>query len=146
LTGDLPQFLPTLAIGTPAIRIFFDILIGQHRLKSAPSLIEVEHILHQEPLGAKLRDEHFIDPLPDALAHRDRLPGRRSRMPRHHHAHGRQLLIQFQPASIKHFDDLTARHPGHARRRAMSQHALDLLMLQEQIASPARHKRSASHL
>jgi hypothetical protein len=34
-------------------------------------MIEIEHILHQEPLGIQHRDEQFIDPLPDALAHRN---------------------------------------------------------------------------
>src|SRR5207248_9232725 len=50
LTGDLPQLLPTLAVGTPAIGIFFDIFIGQHRLESSTPMIEIQHILHQEPL------------------------------------------------------------------------------------------------
>jgi len=34
-------------------------------------MIEIEHILHQEPLSIQRRDEQFIDPLPDALAHRN---------------------------------------------------------------------------
>jgi hypothetical protein len=55
-------------------------------------MIEIEHILHQESLGIQRRDEQFIDPLPDALAHRNVLPWGRSRMPGHNHSHGRQVL------------------------------------------------------
>ena len=98
LTGDLPQLLSTLGVGTPAIGVFFDILIGEHRLKSSPPLLQIEHILHQKPLGTKPRDEQLIDPLPDALPHRDLLPSRRSKMPGYNHSHSRQLLIPFQPA------------------------------------------------
>ena len=71
MTRNLPQLLPTLGVGTPAIGIFFDVFIGQHRLESATPMIEIEHILHQEPLGIQRRDEQFIDPLSDALAHRN---------------------------------------------------------------------------
>ncbi len=60
----------------------------------------------------------------------------------HDHSHARQsLLTQLQPASLKHLDEFTAVDPHHARRRRMSQHALDLGTLQEQIASPSRHER-----
>jgi len=64
-------------------------------------------------------------------------------MPGHNHAHGRQVLTEFQPAALKQLDDHTAVHPHHARRRCMSQHALDLGMLQEQLSSPSCHERCA---
>ena len=55
------------------------------------------------------------------------------------HSHVRQALTQFQPTSIKQLDDLPGVHPRHARCRWMSQHALDLGMLQELIASASRN-------
>jgi len=36
LAHHLPQFLPTLSVGAPAVGIFFDIFIGEHRPRSAP--------------------------------------------------------------------------------------------------------------
>ncbi len=64
-------------------------------------------------------------------------------MPSHHHSHRRQAPTQFQPAPSKQFDDHPQGGPRDARRRGMSQHALDLRMLQEQIGSPARYESSA---
>ena len=58
----------------------------------------------------------------------------------HNYPNVRQALIQWQPASIKQFVDLTgvaARHPGCWW---MGQHALDLGMLQELIASAPRQQ------
>jgi hypothetical protein len=60
----------------------------------------------------------------------------------HDHSHARQsLLTQLQLASLKHLDEFPAVPPRHARRRWMSQRALDLGALQEQIASPSRNAR-----
>ena len=61
-------------------------------------------------------------------------------MASHNHAHVRQALTQFQPSTIKQLDDLTGVHPPHARCWWVSQHALDLGMLQEPIASASRHE------
>jgi hypothetical protein len=69
----LPQVLPTLSVGTPAIRIFIEIFISKHRLKGSPSMVEIEHIFDQEPLGRQVGDEKFVDPLPNALADRNLL-------------------------------------------------------------------------
>src|SRR6266436_9338572 len=49
LARDLPQFLPALGIRTPAIGIFFDVFIGEHRLEGPTSMIQVQDILDQEP-------------------------------------------------------------------------------------------------
>jgi len=96
-------------------------------------MIEIQDILDQEPIGTKGRDEQFINPLTDTLAYWNVLPWGRSGMPDHNHSHVRQVLAQFQPAALKHLDDLTGVHPRHARRRRMSQHELDLGALQELI-------------
>ncbi len=61
-------------------------------------------------------------------------------MASHNHAHVRQAPTGFQPSTIKQLDDLTGVHPRHTRCRWMSQHALDLGMLQELIASASRHE------
>src|SRR5258708_37230888 len=58
----------------------------------------------------------------------------------HNCADLRQSFIQLQPAAIKQLDDLIAVHPGHTRCRRVSQHALDLRMLQDLIASGSRDK------
>jgi hypothetical protein len=63
LTGDLPQFLSALGVGTPAIRIFFDIFLSEHGLEGSPSMIEIQHILDQEVVGIKGGDEQFVDPV-----------------------------------------------------------------------------------
>ena len=60
-------------------------------------------------------------------------------MASHNHAHVRQAPTGFQPSTIKQLDDLTGVHPPHTRCRWMSQHALDLGMLQELIASASRN-------
>jgi hypothetical protein len=138
LTGDLPQFLSALGVGTPAIRIFFDIFLSEHGLEGSPSMIEIQHILDQEVVGIKGGDEQFVDPVTDALAHRHRLAWRRSSVSSHNHACGRQSLIQGQPASLKQLDDLTGAPASHACSRWMSQDALDLGMLEDLISSPPR--------
>ncbi len=61
-------------------------------------------------------------------------------MSSHNHANLRQALPQFQPASLKQLDDLPGVHPRHARCRWMSQHALDLGVRQELIASASCHE------
>src|SRR6266568_8239605 len=90
LTGDLPQFLPILRVGTPAVGIFFDIFIGQHHFESSTSMIEVQDILDQEPVSVKCGDEEFVDPLTYTLAHGDFLVRRRSRMSSHNYPSVRQ--------------------------------------------------------
>ena len=45
LARDLPEFLPALSVRTPAIGIFFDIFISEHRLKGSTSMIEIQNIL-----------------------------------------------------------------------------------------------------
>jgi hypothetical protein len=41
--------LSALGVGTPSIGIAFDIFIGQHSLECPTSMIEIQHILDQEP-------------------------------------------------------------------------------------------------
>ena len=53
LTRNLPQFLPTLSVGAPAIGIFFDILIGKDPFKCSTPMIEVQHILDQESVSTR---------------------------------------------------------------------------------------------
>ena len=57
-----------------------------------------------------------------------------------HHPSVRQALPQFQPPSLKQLDDLTSVHPPHARCWWVSQHALELGMLQELLASAPCHQ------
>jgi hypothetical protein len=58
----------------------------------------------------------------------------------HHHSSGRQAPIGWQPASIKELDHLTCVGCGYPRYGWMSQHPLDLLMLQEVRASSPCHQ------
>jgi hypothetical protein len=67
----LPEFLPTLGVGTPSVGIFFDIFVRQHRLEGPTSMIEVQNILDQEAICVKGGDEQFVDPLTYTLANRD---------------------------------------------------------------------------
>jgi hypothetical protein len=94
LTRDLPKFLSILGVRAPPIGIFFDIFVREHSLKGSPSMGEIHHILDQKPLRIKGRQEQFIDPLSDELAHPDRLVWGRSEMPSHNHPNGRQFLTQ----------------------------------------------------
>jgi hypothetical protein len=136
----LPEFLPTLAVGTPAIRIFFDIFVGEHRLECPTSMRLVEDILDQEPIGVKGGHEQFRDLLTHTLAHSYGLVCGRSAMSGHDHSSLRQALLQFQPASIKEIDDRIGLHARHPRCRRMIQRTLDLGMLQEVRASSPRHE------
>src|SRR5450755_1642055 len=92
LASDLPEFLSTLGVGTPAIWVDFDIFICKHCLKCSTSMIEIQHILHQEAIDRKGRNEEFVDPPIDALSYRDRLLRRRSLMSSNNHARLRQVL------------------------------------------------------
>jgi len=85
----LPQFLPALGVGTPAIGIFFDIFIGQYCLEGPTPMIQIQDILDQEPVSVKRGDEEFVDPLPDTFAYRNILPRGRSRMPGHNYSYVR---------------------------------------------------------
>jgi hypothetical protein len=81
LTRDLPEFLSILGVRTPPIGIFFD--IADRRAPpaiSSTSMIEIQDILDQEPIGGKRGQEQFIDPLTHTLAYRNVLPCRRSGM------------------------------------------------------------------
>jgi hypothetical protein len=69
LPHNLPEFLSTLGVGTPSVRIAFDIFICQHRLECPTSMVEVQDILDQESVSAKGGDEEFVHPLIDAFAH-----------------------------------------------------------------------------
>jgi hypothetical protein len=53
----------------------------------SPSLIQVQDIFDQEPIGGKGGHEQFIDPVTHALAYRNVLSWGRSRMASHHHSH-----------------------------------------------------------
>ena len=140
MTGNLPEFLPTLRVGAPAIGIFFDILIGKDHFECSTPMIEIQHILDQEPIRIHCGDEELIDPFTDVLAHSDFLVRRRSRMASHNHSSVRQTRTQFQPPSLKQINDHTGGAGGDACRRWMSQDALDLGMLQELIASSPCHQ------
>ncbi len=102
-------------------------------------MIEIKHILDEKPIGGQDREEEFVDPLPHTFAYRNVLPWGRSGMANHDYAHVRQAPRGFQPTSIKQLDSLTAVHPRHACCGWMRQHALDLGMLQELIASASRN-------
>lgn len=67
LTRDLPEFLTALGVGTPAIRVVFEILLGEDGFKRSSSMIQVHHILNQETLDLKCGDEELIDPFPTRL-------------------------------------------------------------------------------
>jgi hypothetical protein len=49
----LPEFLPALRVGTPAIRVFFDIFIRQHCLKGPPSMIQIKYIFDEEAIDGE---------------------------------------------------------------------------------------------
>jgi hypothetical protein len=78
-----------LSGGTSAIWILFDILIGEHRLECPTSMIQVQDILDQEPVGVKGGHEEFIDPLTYTLAHAHWLVWGRSGMAGHNHSNVR---------------------------------------------------------
>jgi hypothetical protein len=139
LTGNLPQFLPTLGRGTPAIGIDFHIFIGEHCLEGPTSMIEIQDIFGEKSISVKIGEKEFIHPLIDALAYCHGLARRWRSMPSHNHPNARKPLTKWEPASIKQFDDLTSIYPAYARCRGMSQHTSDLGMLQELLASPSRH-------
>lgn len=114
LTGNLPEFLSALTVRTPPIGIFFDIFIGEHSLEGPPSIIEVQNVLDQEPIGGKRGQEQFIDLLAYPLAYGNVVAGGRSGMASHNHTYLRQALLQVQPVSIKQLDELPAVHLRHA--------------------------------
>jgi len=145
IDGNLPQFLSTLRAGTPAVWVFFDIFIGEHSLESPTPMIEIQDIFGEKSISVKVGEKEFIDPRIDALAYCHGLARRRCRMPSHNHPNERQPLSKWEPASIKQLDDLTSIHPADARCRRMSQHSLDLGMLQELIASPSCHNMHVSN-
>ena len=113
----MPEFLTTLRVGAPAVWIFFDIFIGEYCLKGPTWMIEIQHILDQEPVGVERGPEEFIDPLTNTFAHRYWLTCGRGAMSGHNHTDTRQALAEVG-----------------------SQHLLDLGMLQDAIASSPRHQ------
>jgi hypothetical protein len=135
LTGNLPEFLSALCVRTPAIRVFFDIFICKHRLKSPSSMIEIEHIFDEETIDGQCRDEDLIPPLTDALAHRNPLAWCGGSVSSHNDTGLRHFSIQLQPTSIKQLDYLLAVDSGHACRWWVSQHVLDLRVFQDSIPS-----------
>jgi hypothetical protein len=139
LAHNLPEFLPRLRVGAPAIGVFFDIFIGKHGLESAASVVQIQQILDEKPRSVQIGEEELIDPLPHALAYLHLLVWGRCRMSSHNHPNVRQALPQFHPSSIKQLNDLTGVHARHLRCRWMSQYALDLGMLQELIPFPPCH-------
>lgn len=50
LTCNLPEFLSTLRLRAPTIRVLFDIFICKHRGTRPSSMIEIEHILDEEAI------------------------------------------------------------------------------------------------
>jgi hypothetical protein len=101
---------------------------------------EVQDILDQNPIGGQGREEEGDRPTPPHVClpqcpspgeERDGEPPSGARC--------QQALTSFQPPALKELDDLTGVHPRHARCCWMNQRALDLLMLQELIASASRN-------
>ncbi len=88
-------------------------------------MIKIEDILDEESLGRQRRDEDFIHPLADALAHRNPLACCGGAVSSHNDAALRYPLIQWQPAAIKQLDLLLAVHSAHPRGWRVSQHALE---------------------
>jgi len=64
-------------------------------------MIEIQHILDQEPVDVEGGDEEFIDPLTNTFAHRNSLPCCRGAMSGHNHTDTRQALAEVgsQPPS-----------------------------------------------
>jgi hypothetical protein len=58
-------------------------------------MIEIEHILDEEPIDGQGRDEDLIDILSNTLAHRNPLTRRRSAMSSYNDTGLRQSLVQF---------------------------------------------------
>src|SRR5712691_9522621 len=94
LTRDLPEFLSALSVGTPAIRVFFDIFIGQYHFKGPTPMIQIEHILDKEPISRQRCDEDLVHPLSDALAHGNFFARRRCAMPSDNDADWRHDFVQ----------------------------------------------------
>src|SRR5258708_28293667 len=92
LTANLPQFLPTLRVGTPAIRIDFNIFIGEYCLECPTPMIEIQDIFGEKSISVKIGEKEFINPLIDPLTHCHRLAWRRRRLSGHHHSNVREPL------------------------------------------------------
>jgi hypothetical protein len=131
----LPEFLPTLGEGAPAVGVFFQIFICEHGFEGSPLMIEIEHIFDQEPIGRECRNEEFVDPLSNALAHRNPLVWCGGTMSSYNDACVKQSLIQWQPAVIKQLDLLLTVDSGYPRGWWVSEYTLDLRMLQDSIPS-----------
>jgi hypothetical protein len=123
--------------------VFFDIFIRQHRLKSPPSMIEIEHIFDEEAIAGQGRDENLIHPLIEALAHRNPLAYCGGAVSSHNDAGLSYPLLQWQPTAIKQLDLLIAVHSAHPRSWWMSEHPLDLRVLQDAIPSGSGEQMDA---
>jgi hypothetical protein len=65
----LPQFLPTIRVGAPAVGVFFQIFVSEHGLEGSPPMVEIKHLFDQEPIDGQCCDEEFVDPFTDTLPH-----------------------------------------------------------------------------
>ena len=117
----------------------FDIFIAEHRLECPTSMREIQDIFGEKSISGKIGKKEFIHPLIDPLAYCHGLACRRRRMSSHNDPNAREPFAKREPASIKQLDDLTSSEPGHARCWWIRQHASELGMLQELIASAACH-------
>src|SRR5450432_4131733 len=139
LARNLPEFLPTFRVGTPAICIVFDIFIGEDCFECPASMIKIQHILSEKSIGVKSRKEQFIDPLIDTLADFYEVVGR-SEISGDNHPSLRKAFIKIEPAAIKKLDNYSRTHAGHIRCGRVGQNLLDVGVLQKLIPSPSRHK------
>lgn len=84
LRNDLPALLPPGGVTTPAIRVLFDILIGQRRFKGAAKQIQLDDIGGRERVLRQGSEEEFVDDAAPREADSALLEA--LRMARHHHA------------------------------------------------------------
>jgi len=85
----VPEFLPALRVGTPAIGIFLDIFISEHCLECPTSMIQVQDIFGEKPISVKIGEKEFIHPRIHTLTHRHRLAWWRRRMSSYNHSNVR---------------------------------------------------------
>jgi hypothetical protein len=103
-------------------------------------MIEIKDILDQKPIDGQRGDEEFVDPLTDTLPDCNSLAWSGNVVSGHNDTGLRQSRIQLQPTAIEQLNHLIAIDSRHTRCRGMSQHTLDLRMLQDTIASRPRDK------
>lgn len=61
LREDLPEFLSTSAMRTPAIRVLLAVFVGKNGFKGPAMEIEVQHIFRAESGARQSGDKQFVD-------------------------------------------------------------------------------------